>query len=444
MDNLVAVFKSKEVLKKILFTLLAFLIYKAATYITIPLVNPDSITQFFTDNDGGLVGMANALTGNALKQYSIIALGIGPYITASIVVQLLQMDIVPILKEWAEEGETGKQKINQLTRYLAIGLAFAQALAMTLAFELNGGGILDVGVDASFVVYVYIAIIMTGGTAFLLLLSDQITLRGIGNGTSMIIVAGIVSIMPNMFVSLYQRYIMGMSDQGVADAYAVGWETYLTFGIVVLLYISVIFFVTVMQAATRKIPIQYSNRPASAKFQGKSDSNIPLKINSAGVIPVIFAVTLLSIPSTIMGLIPNMNARLSAWLLQIFTYTEPAGYALYVGLIFVFAFFYAFVQINPEKIAKNLQNQKAYIPGVRPGVETENYISKTLFRITIVGATYLVLVASLPIFATMIFDLPSYVQVGGTSLLIVVGVAIETTKQIKTQTQEQTYSGFIK
>jgi len=439
LDNFVAVFKSKEVLKKILFTLLAFLVYKAATYITIPLVNPDFISQFFTDNDGGLIGMANALTGNALKNYSIIALGIGPYITASIVVQLLQMDIIPVLKEWAEEGETGKQKINQLTRYLAIGLGFAQALAMTLGFELSGGGILDVGVSSSFVVYVYIAIVMTGGTAFLLWLSDQITLRGIGNGTSMIIVAGIVSTMPNMFVSLFERYVSG-SD----GALTVGWQTYITFGIVVLLYILVIFFVTYMQSATRKIPIQYSNRPASAKFQGRNDSNIPLKINSSGVIPVIFAVTILSIPSTIMGLIPSMNSTLALWLGQIFTYTEPAGYAIYVGLIFIFAFFYSFVQINPEKVAKNLQNQKAYIPGVRPGVETENYISKALFRITIIGASYLVLIASLPIFATMIFSLPSYVQVGGTSLLIVVGVAIETTKQIKTQTQEQTYSGFIK
>ena len=439
MDNIVAVFKSREVLKKILFTLLAFLIYKAATYITIPLVNPDIVGQFFTDNEGGLIGMANALTGNALKNYSIIALGIGPYITASIVVQLLQMDIIPVLKEWSEEGETGKQKINQLTRYLAIGLAFAQSLAMTLGFELTGGGILDVGVESSFVAYVYIAIVMTGGTAFLLWLADQITLRGIGNGTSMIIVAGIVSTMPNMFVSLYERYVSGADG-----ALTVGTQTYLTFALVVLIYVLVIFFVTIMQAATRKIPIQYSNRPAAAKFQGRSDSNIPLKINSAGVIPVIFAVTLLSIPSTIIGLIPNMNGTLRVWLTQIFTYTEPAGYALYVGLIFVFAFFYAFVQINPEKVAKNLQNQKAYIPGVRPGVETENYISKTLFRITIIGATYLVLVASLPIFATMIFELPAYVQVGGTSLLIVVGVAIETTKQIKTQTQEQTYSGFIK
>ena len=436
MEQIVAVLKNKEVMKKILFTLLAFLVYKAATYITVPLINPEQITQFFDDADGGFIGIANAFTGNALRNYSIIALGIGPYITASIVIQILQMDIVPFLKEWQEEGETGKKKINQLTRYVAIGLAFVQALAMTYGFRLTGDAIFDLGVEPTFLTYTYLAIIMTAGTAFLLWLADQITLRGVGNGTSMIIVAGIISSLPGMFISLYEEYV------SAADA---ALNTYIIFALVVLLYILVIFFVTIMQSAARKIPVQYSNRPTGSKFQGKSDSNIPLKINSAGVIPVIFAVTLLSIPTTLLNFMPNVsNTTFGLWLTELFTYSRPLGYVLYIALIFIFAFFYAFVQINPEKISKNLQKQNAYVPGVRPGVETENYISRLLFKITMIGATYLVLVASLPIFATMIFDLPPYVQVGGTSLLIVVGVAIETTKQIKTQTQEQKYSGFIK
>ncbi len=424
-------------MKKILFTLFAFAIYKAATYIHIPLINPDVISQFFDDADGGIVGIANAFTGNALRNYSIIALGIGPYITASIVIQLLQMDIVPILKEWQEEGEVGKRKINQLTRYLAIGLAFVQALAMTYGFRLTGNSIFDIGVEnVNFLTYTYLAIVMTAGSAFLLWMADQITNKGIGNGTSMIIVAGIISTMPGMITSLVQEFVTAPeSDAG----------TYGIFAIVVLLYIFVIFFVTVMQSANRKIPIQYSNRPTGSRFQGRSDSNIPLKINSAGVIPVIFAVTLLSIPTTIMNFIPDLQSTtLGLWLNEMFNYQRPFGYVVYIGLIFVFAFFYAFVQINPDKIAKNLQTQNAYIPGVRPGVDTENYISRLLFKITVIGASYLVLIASLPIFATMIFKLPAYVQIGGTSLLIVVGVAIETTKQIKTQTQEQKYSGFIK
>ncbi len=423
-------------MKKIAFTLFAFAVYKMATYIHIPLINPDQISQFFDDADGGIIGMANAFTGNALKNYSIIALGIGPYITASIVIQLLQMDILPFLKEWQEEGEVGKQKINQLTRYMAIGLAFIQALAMTYGFRLTGNSIFDIGVEnVNFLTYTYLAIVMTAGSAFLLWLADQITNKGIGNGTSMIIVAGIVSTMPGMIKSLVEEYIQAPgSDMG----------SYGIFALVILLYLFVIFFVTIMQSAYRKIPIQYSNRPSGSKFQGRSDTNIPLKINSAGVIPVIFAVTLLSIPTTIMNFMPSVNSTVGLWMTELFSYQRPLGYVLYVGLIFVFAFFYAFVQINPDKIAKNLQTQNAYIPGVRPGIDTENYISRLLFKITVIGATYLVLIASLPIFATMIFNLPAYVQIGGTSLLIVVGVAIETTKQIKTQTQDQKYSGFIK
>ncbi len=435
MEQIVAVLKNKDVMKKIGFTLLVFLIYKVATYIHIPLINPAVIQNFFDAADSGFLGIANAFTGNALKNYSIIALGIGPYITASIVTQLLQMDIVPILKEWQEEGETGKQKMNQLNRYLAIGLAFIQALAMTYGFRLTGNAIFDLGVDqTNFVTYTYLAIVMTAGTAFLLWLSDQITMHGVGNGTSMIIVAGIVSTMPLMISSLVETYLTDPTLNNV-----------LIFSLVMVLYIGVIFFVTIMQSAYRRVPIQYSNRPASSRFQGQSDSHIPLKINSAGVIPVIFAVTILSIPTTILSFISALDGTgFGLWMTEMFTYQRPLGYAVYVILIYVFAFFYSFVQINPEKMADNLQKQHAYIPGVRPGAETENYISKALFRITIIGATYLVLIASLPIFVAMIFDLPSYVQIGGTSLLIVVGVAIETTKQIKTQTQDQNYSGFIK
>ncbi len=437
MENIISVLKNKDVMKKIGFTLLAFLAFKLATYIHIPLINTDIIAQFFDEAEGGIVGIANAFTGNALKNYSIIALGIGPYITASIVIQLLQMDIVPFLKEWSEEGETGKQKINQLTRYLAIGLAFVQALAMTYGFRLTNNNIFDIGgIEPTFLTYTYLAIIMTAGTAFLLWLSDQITNKGIGNGTSMIIVAGIISSMPGMITSLIEEYI----TVETADL-----NSYGIFALVMLIYVFVIFFVTVMQSASRKIPIQYSNRPSGAKFQGRSDSNIPLKINSAGVIPVIFAVTLLSIPTTILNFLPDVQTSiLGQWLTEMFNYQRPLGYIVYISLIFVFAFFYAFVQINPEKISKNLQKQNAYIPGVRPGVDTENYISRLLFKITIIGASYLVFIASLPIFASMIFGLPPYVQIGGTSLLIVVGVAIETTKQIKTQTQDQKYSGFIK
>lgn len=435
MDTMRAVFDNSKVRNKILFTLAAFLVFRAATFITIPLINPEQIRQFF-EAQGGFIGIIDAFTGSALSNFSIIALGIGPYITASILIQLLQMDIVPILKEWSEEGETGKQKINQLTRYLAIALAFVQALGLTYGFALTGNTIFDIGVEANFFTYTYLAIVMTAGTAFLLWLSDQITLKGIGNGTSMIIVAGIISGLPGMFTSLGQEYLAGAtSDLG----------SYLTFAVVVVLYLLVLVGVTIMTAADRKIPIQYANRPTSSKTTGRQGSNIPIKINSSGVIPVIFAVTILSLPQTLLSFLPEFSATgFGLWVSEFFNYQRPLGFMIYAILIILFTFFYSFIQINPEKIAKNLQQQNAYIPGVRPGLETENYVSKLLFKITVVGALYLLVVASLPIFTAVIFNLPSYVQVGGTSLLIVVGVAIQTTQQIKTDLQGQNYSGFIK
>ncbi len=438
MDTIKAVFKNKSLMKKIVFTLMVFLIYRFATFIHVPLINPAVISQVFEDRfgDAGFFGIMDAFTGNALSNYSIIALGIGPYITASIVINLLQMDIVPILKEWSEEGETGKRKINQLTRYLALGLAFVQALGMTYGFALTGDSIFDIGVEPTFLTYTYLALIMTAGTAFLLWLADQITLKGIGNGTSMIIVAGILAGIPGMFASLFGEYITGPNTGGME---------YMIFGIVVLMYLLIIVGVTYMQSATRNIPVQYSNRPTSSKFKGKSGSNIPLKINSAGVIPVIFAVTILSLPQTVLSFIPQItDSAIGTWLTEMFNYQRPLGYVVYATLIVVFTFFYSFVQINPEKISNNLQKQNAFVPGVRPGIETENYISKLLFRITIIGAFYLLLVASLPIFVGAIFGLPPYIQIGGTSILIVVGVAIETTKQIRNDVQGKSYSGFIR
>ena len=357
-----------------------------------------------------------------------------------IVMQLLKMDIVPLLKEWSQEGEHGKQKINQATRYLAIGIAFVQALGMTFGFSMQQSIFIE-GVDPNFLTFTYLALVMTAGTAFLLWLADQITMKGVGNGTSMIIVAGIIAGLPGMFTSLGDMYLV--DGEGAGD--------YTIFGVVVVLYILIIIGITYMQSAFRKIPVQYSNRPSSTRFKGRSGSNIPIKINSAGVIPVIFAVTILTLPQTLLSFLPQLEQSTAGiWLNEMFNYERPLGYVVYAVLIILFTFFYSFVQINPEKISNNLQKQNAYIPGIRPGVETENYVSKLLFRITTVGALYLLVVASLPIFTSMIISaitgetLPPFVQIGGTSLLIVVGVAIETTKQIKTDVQGKSYSGFIR
>lgn len=424
MKTLKLVWNNKALMNKIWFTIFAFALYRIAVFIPMPMITvPD---QLF-DND--LFGILNSFSGGALKNLSVVALGVGPYITASIVIQILQMDIVPVLKEWSEEGEAGKQKINQLTRYLAVFLAFVQALAMTL-----GINALSVGVEATPLVFVYLALVVTAGTAFLLWLGDQITLKGVGNGVSMIIAAGIISSMPNMYRTLWAQFV----SNPVAD-----WASYTRFGVVVTLMIVVLLGIIYLQAVVRKIPIQYANRQGAAKMRGRSESNIPIKLNSAGVIPVIFASTILALPLTVVGYM-NASAGVTNTIYEIFSYQKPIGYVLYVVMIFVFTFFYAFMQVNPEKISDNLGKQNAFVPGIRPGEETEIHFSKVLFKVTLLGALYLSVVASIPIFSAWAFTLPSSVVVGGTSLLIVVGVAVETFKQIQTEANKQEYKGFIK
>lgn len=428
MQKLKAIFTNKDLMKKVLFTLLAFAIYRVAVFIKLPLINADLLFA-----EGDLFGFLDAFSGGALKNFSIIALGISPYITASIVVQFLQMDFIPILKEWSEEGDAGKQKLSQLTRYLAIGMAFVQALALTIGFSTTYKDALFEITDINFFTYIYLAFILTAGTAFLLWLADQITLKGVGNGSSMIIVAGIISSMPLMFNDLLDTYVLASTAT---------LSTILIFFGVILLMVLILVAIIYMQATQRKIPIQYANRSGANAFRGKNESNIPIKLNSAGVIPVIFAATIMSLPRTLVGFIENTT--LSNWMTEIFYQQRPIGFILYVILIYVFAFFYSFLTINPEKIANNLSKQNAYIPGIRPGNETEVHISRVLFRITLLGATYLVIVAILPIITAILFDLPQSVQIGGTSLLIVVGVAVQTAKQLETESQSKQYTGFIK
>lgn len=410
-----------------LYTALILLVWRLAYHVQLPMIDRELLSS-----EVSLFGFLDIFSGGALSNYSIVALGISPYITASIVIQLLQMDIVPTLKEWAEEGEVGRKKLNQLTRYLALALAFIQALTVSLGIVAYYGDIFELGVDATAFTYVYLALVMTAGTAFILWMAEKITAKGIGNGTSMFIVAGIVAGFPLMIQQLIGTYIT--KENG-----SVG-DIFVFFGILLLLIV-IIIGVVFMESAVRKIPIQYANRPAAAAFRGRSESHVPIKLNVASVIPVIFASTLMSLPATVVRFL-DMN-NVIYWIGQIFDYTQPIGFVLYIVLIYLFTFFYSFLQMNPEKVAENLQKQNAYIPGIRPGAETASYLSRVLFKITIVGATYLALVASLPIIISFVFDLPESVRIGGTSLIIVVGVAIETAKQIKTTAQEKQYRGFI-
>lgn len=416
-------------MKRLGITLIILFVYKLATFVAVPMLDVDTIKLYISNL--GFLEFLNAFSGGALSNYAVVALGISPYITASIVVQILQMDIIPKFKEWADEGETGKQKLNQATKYIGIGLAIVQSLLLLLGLFSHPRAALKTGLEGTSIplAFTYMTLSMTAGTAFVMWIADLITRKGIGNGSSMIIAAGIIASLPSMITTMWTKYITNGNS---------GKETAI-FIFVMLLYVLVLLGVIYLQIATRKIPTQYANR------QGKSDSNIPIKLNTAGVIPVIFASTILSFPMTFVSYSgTDTDSGWGYWFTQIFTYTQPIGFILYIILIYVFAFFYSFLTIDPEKIAENLQKQNAFIPGVRPGSETKDYVAKLLFKVTVLGGTYLVILAILPIVVSAIFDLPSIVTVGGTSLLIVVGVAVETAKQIEAEATDQTYKGFIK
>lgn len=422
---------------RLLFTLGILLLVRVLSYITIPLFDTDQITRFI-NSSGSFIAILNNFSGQALERFSILALGISPYITASIAIQLLQM-VIPSFKEWSEQGETGKRRLNQVTRYIAIGLAFVQGFALILGISVNGSVFIP-SIEASvisnfrYVFYIYMALVIAGGTAIAIFFADLITKKGIGNGTSILIVAGIVTSLPSMWTTLWNKYIEAPVNETFLN--------YVWFVLIILIYFGVLLGVVYIQAATRKIPVQYANR------QGKSDSNIPMKINSSGVIPVIFAQTILSIPLTIIGLSGSTSSGgFVGWIQSIFGYQEPIGFILYVLLIIVFSFFYAFLMVNPNKIAENLSKGNAYIPGVRPGEDTKDYVAKLLFKITVIGTTYLVILAIMPILTSIIFGFnateASVITLGGTSLLIIVGVAVQTTEQLETDAKQETYAGIF-
>jgi len=427
MSTLAKIWTNADLRKRIIFTLMIFVIYRIGSYVAVPLINTSVLGATM---DSTFFGFMDALSGGALQRFSIFAMGISPYITASIVIQLLQMDIIPVLSEWAKEGETGKRKINQLTRYASLVLAFIQAITIAIGFNLMYGGILLE--SRSVWAYLYIGIVMTAGTAMLLFLADQITLKGIGNGTSMLIIAGIISRIPSMITDIYDRYLTN-----------VNWVNILGVVTIVALMIATIIAVVYLQSATRKLPIQYANRHNAGQLSGRKDSFIPFKLNSAGVIPVIFASSLMMLPMTVVQFFPD--AGFSNILNMLFNFQEqPIALLVYVALIVAFTYYYSFVQVSPEKIAENLKKQGSYIPGIRPGVDTENYVSKILGRVTFIGAIYLVIIACLPIVLGFFMDFPPSVQIGGTGILIVVGVAMETSKQISNKNMDQKYRGFIK
>lgn len=421
----------RDIRNKIIFTLLMLIVFRIGTFIPVP--NVDAEVLKATD-EFNLVGFLNTFGGGALSNFSIFAMGIMPYITASIIVQLLQMDVVPKFTEWSKQGEVGRRKLAQFTRYFTIVLAFIQSFAMSYGFNTMYGGTLIK--QESIMTYVTISIVLTAGTAFLLWLSEQITSTGVGNGISIIIFAGIVAAIPNTVNQIYAQQIEDAGDQLFIKVAILG----LLLLIVLAIIVGVIYF----QQALRKIPIQYAKRVASRGVQtsGGQQTHLPLKVNAAGVIPVIFAVAFLVTPQTLATFFGSND--ITTFIQNTFDYTKPIGMTLYVILIVAFTYFYAFIQVNPENVADNLKKQGAYIPSIRPGVDTQNYLTKVLYRLTFVGAIFLSVIAILPMLFINLMNLPASAQIGGTSLIIVIGVALETMKQLESQLVKRHYKGFMK
>ena len=425
-QTFVRFFTTKEVRNKIFFTLTMLVIFKIGTYIPAPGVNPEAFNH--PQGSQGATELLNTFGGGALKRFSIFAMGIMPYITASIVMQLLQMDIVPKFTEWAKQGEMGRRKINNVTRYFAIILAFIQSIGM--AFQFNNYLKGQLIIEQSVMSYLLIAVVLTAGTAFLIWLGDQITQFGVGNGISLIIFAGILSTLPSSLEQFAQSVFVGQDDTSLA------WLKIL--GLIVALILLTVGAIFVLEAK-RKIPIQYAKKQ-SAQRLGSQATYLPLKVNSAGVIPVIFAMAFFLLPRTLTLFFPKAE-----WAQNIADTANPSsniGMIIYVVLIIAFAYFYAFVQVNPEKMADNLKKQGSYVPGIRPGEQTKKYITRVLYRLTFVGSIFLAAIAILPIIATKFMGLPQSIQIGGTSLLIVIGVAIETMKTLEAQVTQKEYKGF--
>ncbi|ASV67631.1 preprotein translocase subunit SecY [Cytobacillus sp. FSL W7-1323] len=419
-----------DIRRKIIFTLLMLIVFRIGTFIPVPGVNAQILQS---QDQMSVFGVLNVFGGGALLNFSILAMGIMPYITASIIVQLLQMDVVPKFTEWAKQGEAGRRKLAQFTRYFTIVLGFIQALGMSYGFNNLAGGMLieNTGIGS----YLLIATVLTAGTAFLMWLGEQITEKGVGNGISIIIFAGIVAGIPSIANQIYAQQIEGAGDQLFLRI--------VTLVLIVLAVIAIVVGTIFIQQALRKIPVQYAKRASAGKTPvGVQNTHLPLKVNAAGVIPVIFAISFIITPRTIAGFFESNSV--TSWIQKIFDYTEPIGMVIYAALIIAFTYFYAFIQVNPEKVSENLKNQGGYVPGIRPGKNTQEYLTKVLYRLTFVGALFLTAIAIIPMFFINVAGLPETAQIGGTSLLIVIGVALDTYKQLESQLVKRHYKGFIK
>jgi preprotein translocase subunit SecY len=426
--NFGALAKAEELKKRIWFTLGALLVYRLGTYIPLPGIDPNAWDKIFNQQSGGILGMFNMFAGGGIHRMAIFALTIMPYISASIIIQLMTT-VSPTLENLKKEGEQGRKMINQYTRYLTVVLAAFQAYGIAIGLE--GAGTGSVVADPGWFFRISTVITLTGGTMFLMWLGEQITQRGIGNGTSLIIMSGIVAQLPSA--------IAGTLELGRQGALSTGLIL-----VVLLMAIAVITFIVFMERAQRRLLIQYPKRQVGNRmFEGQS-SHLPLKLNTSGVIPPIFASSLLLLPTTVASFTTTQGSA-TGWLTTVTTllsHGRPLFLVLYVALIVFFAFFYTAIIFNPTETADNLKKHGGFIPGIRPGERTAEYIDYVLSRITVIGAAYLAIVCMFPEMLIAYAAVPFYF--GGTSLLIVVSVTMDTVAQVQGYLLAHQYEGLIK
>ncbi len=413
--------------RRIFFTLMMLAVYRAGVQIPTPGINGEALAAFFQKNAGTIFGMFNMFSGGALENFSIFALGIMPYISASIIFQLLTV-VIPQLEALSKEGEAGRRKITQYTRYATVGLSIIQGLFISIGLE---GMAAPAGNEMIVILpgwgfRLMTVLTLTSGTAFIMWLGEQMTERGIGNGISLIIFAGIVARMPAAIVNTFQLVSSGEM-------------TVIFLPILLVMMAGVVALIIFFETAQRRIPIQYAKRMVGRQMYGGQRSHLPLKINMSGVIPPIFASSIMMFPATIGGFIKV------DWIQQVtgmLSWGSPLHTLLYVGMIVFFCFFYTAVTFNPVDVAENLKKHGGFIPGIRPGKRTAEFIDKVIVRLTVIGAIYVSAVCVLPTILINKLNVPFYF--GGTALLIVVGVAIDTISQIESHTVSQNYNGFLK
>ena len=419
LDSLSNIFKITELRNKILYTLMMFAVFRAGIHIPVPGVDASVIESLFTS--GNLFGLLDLFAGGALSKFSIFAMSITPYINASIIMQLLQ-SVVPQFEAWSKDGEDVRKKIAKVTRYGTVVLGFVQAAGMAFALRAN-----NALVNNDFLSVFVVAIILTAGTCLLMWIGEQITAYGIGNGISLIIFAGIVARLPDGLETIYQYIQNGTINMFQAFLFAV----------IALAMIAVVVAVTQGQ---RRIPIQYAKRVVGRKMYGGHSTFLPLKVNQAGVIPIIFASSVLMFPVTIAQFIDNEFVHKAA---DLFTWGTPLQTALYAILIFIFTYFYTAISINITDMADNMKKYGGFIPGIRAGKPTADYVDNVMTKITLAGAVFLAVVAIIPNFLGSITGVQG-VYFGGTALLIVVGVALDTMQQIESLMVTRHYKGFVK